>query len=58
MYIEGFGKLWHIPENLGGHAHVQGYSCSKNRPKKARIFQPLADLEGLYKQELTFKAHL
>lgn len=32
MFIGSFEKLQHIPENLEGHKHVQGYARVQGRP--------------------------
>lgn len=32
--IKCFGKLPHIPGNLGGHVYIQDYAHAQNRPEK------------------------
>ena len=35
MSMGGFGKLWNIPGDLGGHAHVQGSAPTQKDLKKS-----------------------
>lgn len=53
--LRDIGKLRHIPRNLEGHAYMQGFALTQERPNVYKCV-PLADLETLCKQKVKDKA--
>lgn len=53
MSIESFDKLWHVPREIDGQTHVQGYVHSEN-PNLSL----LADIKQMYKKEVKLMAEL